>query len=123
MHALTVEILRRLQKGDVPFALIERWTEAGCPDLPDAPVHEEDALTLGHALRRARECAGLTQRDVRRSLAELDVEVGAAMVSRWEANMAMPDARELATVLNLYDADASQVAQVFELARACRRAG
>lgn len=122
MHALTVELLTRLSKGEAPFKLIERWQEAGCPDLPGTGPTDQ-VLTLGHALRRAREGAGLTQRDARQGLAELGIEVGNAMLSRWEAGLAMPDASEMATLLTIYDCDEDQIRQVFALARVRRRAG
>lgn len=73
---------------------VRLWREAGAPDRPAA---EGDGDGLGPFLRRSREALGHSQR-----LVAAQIGVPQAQLSRWEAGESLPDAGELAALLDAF---------------------
>lgn len=116
MSPLTAAMLHLLHidpGGPSAITAVRLWRQAGSPDLPP----QDDAPTLGAWLRRCREVAGYSQRDVAGHIDRTQMQV-----CRWETGEACPDAGELATLFDVYQLSGSEREEGLELARRHHRA-
>lgn len=98
LHPATVRLLRALAEpashsAAEAAAARQTWIEAGYPDLPGPAATN----LFGELLAAKRLAAGLTQRDLVRTLAGVrGAHISA--VARWESGEDLPDAGQLAAL-------------------------